>query len=79
MPVPLRQEVGYQQEEIHVQPLTIKFTTAANLRVFEFEFEFGTLVLNCTLLLGVQSHFKHRGGFLLAFLDYDYLLLSTSG
>ena len=41
--------------EIHVQPLTINFITAAVLRVCQFEFEFGTFALNCTLLLGYEA------------------------
>ena len=44
-----------QQEEIHVQPLTIKFITTAVSRVCEFEIEFGTLTLSCTMLWGYKT------------------------
>ena len=73
---PQEENLNHWAIEIHVQPLTIKFITAAAWRVWVWIWEIGSKLYTVT---GVRSHFKQRGGFLLAFPDCDYLSLITSG
>ena len=65
-------EIHIQGIRIHVKPLTVKFITTGVSRVCEFMFEFGSFGSKLCAVTGVRSHFEHRGGFLLAFPDWDF-------
>ena len=67
-------------EKIHVQPLTIKFITIAVTRVCEFQFEYGSLALNCALLLGYRAILNTVEGFyrlILIAIFYRYASLAS--
>ena len=57
-----------RKEEVHVQPLTMKFITTAVSRVCDFEYEFVTLAPNCTMLLGYEAILNTVEGFYWLFL-----------